>query len=77
MIKNLDTTYESGKRSKGWAKHKPPRFELDVVVIGARYGDGKRSTVFGSYDMAVKDGNEFISVGSIGTGFRYRFIIFD
>jgi len=69
MIKNLDTTYESGKRSKGWAKHKPPRFELDVVVIGARYGDGKRSTVFGSYDIAVKDGNEFISVGSIGTGF--------
>ena len=69
MVKDLNTVYESGKRSKGWAKYKPPRVELDVVVTGARYGDGKRSTVFGSYDIAVKDGNEFIPVGSIGTGF--------
>jgi len=69
MVKDLNTVYESGKRSKGWAKYKPPRIELDVVVTGARYGDGKRSTVFGSYDIAVKDGNEFIPVGSIGTGF--------
>jgi DNA ligase-1 len=69
MVKDLNTVYESGKRSKGWAKYKPPRIELDVVVTGARYGDGKRATVFGSYDIAVKEGNEFIPVGSIGTGF--------
>ena len=69
MVKNLNAPYESGKRSKAWAKYKPPRFELDVVIIGARYGDGKRSSVFGSYDMAVKDGTEFIPIGSIGTGF--------
>ena len=69
MIKDLNATYHSGKRSVAWAKYKPPRFELDVVVTGARYGDGKRSSVFASYDIAVKDGNEYISVGSIGTGF--------
>ena len=69
MIKDLNATYQSGKRSVAWAKYKPPRFELDVVVTGARYGDGKRSSVFASYDIAVKDGNEYISVGSIGTGF--------
>ncbi len=67
MIKDLNGTYESGKRS--WIKYKPPRIELDVVVTGARYGDGKRATVFGSYDIAVKDGTEFVPVGSIGTGF--------
>ena len=69
MVKDLNAIYESGKRSKSWAKYKPPRFELDVVITGARYGDGKRSTVFGSYDIAVKNGNEYKSVGSIGTGF--------
>ena len=69
MVKDLNAPYESGKRSVAWAKYKPPRFELDVVITGARYGDGKRSTVFGSYDMAVKDGTEYVSVGSIGTGF--------
>lgn len=69
MIKDLNATYQSGKRSVAWAKYKPPRFELDVVVTGARYGDGKRSSVFASYDIAVKDNNEYISVGSIGTGF--------
>ena len=67
MVKDLNAPYESGKRS--WVKFKPPRIELDVVVTGARYGDGKRATVFGSYDIAVKDGTEFVPVGSIGTGF--------
>ena len=69
MIKDLNAPYESGKRSTAWAKHKPPRFELDVVVTGVRYGEGKRATVFSSYDIAVKDKNDFISIGSIGTGF--------
>jgi len=67
MVKDLNAPYESGKRS--WIKYKPPRIELDVVVTGARYGDGKRATVFGSYDIAVKDGTEFVPVGSIGSGF--------
>ena len=59
MIKDLNAPYESGKRS--WVKYKPPRIELDVVVTGARYGEGKRATVFGSYDIAVKDGTKYIS----------------
>jgi len=70
MVKDLNAVYESGKRSKAWAKHKPPRFDIDVVVVGARYGEGKRSNVYGSYDIAVKDENEFVSVGSVGTGFK-------
>ena len=69
MIKSLDSKYEAGKRSIGWIKYKPPRFELDVVVIGGRYGDGKRSSVFSSYDIAVKSGSNFLPVGSVGTGF--------
>ena len=69
MIKDLNALYESGKRSVSWAKYKPPRFELDVVITGVRYGEGKRATVFSSYDIAVKHNNDFISIGSVGTGF--------
>jgi len=71
MIKSLDAIYESGKRSTKWVKFKPPRIELDVVITGARYGDGKRAGVMASFDIAVKDGEgDFIEIGAIGTGFN-------
>jgi DNA ligase-1 len=69
MVKDLNACYESGKRSVSWAKYKPPRIDFDVVITGARYGEGKRSNVFGSYDISVRDEGGFIQIGSIGTGF--------
>ena len=69
IVKDATLSYEAGKRSKGWAKYKPPRIELDVAIISARYGDGKRSSVFASFDIAVKGKSGFTNVGSIGTGF--------
>jgi DNA ligase-1 len=71
MVKNLRAKYQAGKRSLHWAKHKPPRIELDVVITGARYGEGKRGNVFASFDIAVGDSEGgFYSLGSIGTGFK-------
>ena len=69
IIKPTDALYQPGKRSKDWIKYKPPLIELDVVITGARYGDGKRANVFGSFDISVKHENEFIQIGSVGTGF--------
>jgi DNA ligase-1 len=69
MIKNAKAAYDTGKRSKHWVKYKPPRIDLDVVIIGARYGDGRRGNVFGSYDIAVINDGLFEKIGSIGTGF--------
>ena len=70
MVKNLNALYCAGKRSVHWAKHKPPRIELDVVITGARYGEGKRGNVFASFDIAVLNEGEFENIGSIGTGFK-------
>jgi DNA ligase-1 len=74
MVKNLNAVYHAGKRSPHWAKHKPPRIELDVVITGARYGEGKRGHVFASFDIAVAHNHQypdnFYGVGSIGTGFK-------
>ena len=69
MIKDATMSYQAGKRSKGWLKYKPPLIELDVVITSAEYGEGKRSSVFGTYGISVKDGSDYVSVGKVGTGF--------
>jgi len=72
MIKDLDMTYQAGKRSNAWLKYKPARITLDVVVTSATYGTGDRSDVFGSFGISVRNVdnvfNEYVSVGSVGTG---------
>ena len=70
MVKDLNQIYEPSKRN--WIKYKPPKIELDVVITGARYGEGKRSHMFASYDIAVKDGFNFTPVGSVGGGFSEK-----
>ena len=69
IVKDADASYEAGKRSVFWAKYKPPRIELDVVILSAKYGEGKRSNVFGTYEVGVKANNGYHSVGWCGTGF--------
>jgi len=69
IVKDATLPYEAGKRSAGWAKYKPPRIELDVVILSAQYGDGARSNVFGTFEIGVKSDKGYISVGNIGTGF--------
>jgi len=69
IVKDANAKYQPGKRSVSWVKHKPPRIELDVVIVAGAYGEGKRSGVFGTYEIAVKSGGLYIVVGSVGTGF--------
>lgn len=70
MIKDANAPYHPGKRSKAWLKYKPPRFNLDVVITSAKYGEGKRAHVFGTFGISVRNDTGFVSIGSIGTGFK-------
>ena len=70
IVKDASLPYEAGKRSAGWAKYKPPRINLDVVILTAKYGEGKRTSVFGSYGIGVRtESDGYVGLGSIGSGF--------
>ncbi|MEA3430296.1 MAG: ATP-dependent DNA ligase, partial [Nanoarchaeota archaeon] len=74
MIKGLDTIYRPGKRVDGWMKLKPTMQELDLVIVAAEFGHGKRSEWFSSFTLACKDDDtgSFMEIGKVGTGFKEK-----
>jgi DNA ligase-1 len=73
MIKNLKTSYKPGLRVGHMLKLKPAENELDLVIIGAEYGKGRRVGNFSSFILACKDedGNLF-EIGKASTGLKEK-----
>lgn len=71
MLKNLKSAYIPGKRGKHWLKLKASVESLDLVVIGGEWGEGKRSHLLSSYELACNDpvSGDLIPVGRVATGF--------
>ncbi len=70
MIKNPQSPYSPGKRGKNWLKKKPLMETLDLVVIGAEWGYGRRTNFMGSFNLACHDPDtgRFLPIGKVGTG---------
>ena len=54
MAKQLDSTYSVGKRGKKWFKIKPAD-HLDVAIIAAEWGSGRREGWLSNYWLGVRD----------------------
>jgi DNA ligase 1 len=68
MLKLPDSPYTPGARGRAWVKIKPEVETLDLAVIGAEWGEGRRAKLFGSYQLAVQDRGKLLSVGRVATG---------
>jgi len=76
MAKKPDGTYRAGAREFGWIKLKREYSSeltdtIDLAIIGAFHGRGRRTGVYGAYLLAAYDSKRkvFPSVTKIGTGF--------
>jgi len=68
MVKALQSPYSPGVRGRMWAKIKPEVDTLDLAVIGAEWGEGRRATLFGSFLLAAGDSGELVPVAKVATG---------
>ena len=69
MIKVPASPYSPGQRGKNWIKIKPEVDTLDLAVIGAEWGEGKRAHAFGSFLVACQDEGKLIPLSRVATGF--------
>jgi DNA ligase 1 len=69
MIKVVTSPYTPGVRGKNWIKIKPEVDTLDLAVVGAEWGEGKRAHYFGSFLLACQDDGELITLSKVATGF--------
>lgn len=69
MLKVPGSPYTPGVRGKNWIKIKPDVDTLDLAVIGADWGEGKRAHVFGSFLLACQDQGELVPLSRVATGF--------
>ncbi len=68
VLKRLDAVYAAGVRGFAWLKVKKALATLDVVVVGAEYGHGKRAGVLSDYTFAVRDGEDLKTIGKAFSG---------
>jgi ATP-dependent DNA ligase I len=73
MMKKLDAPYRAGARVGFMAKYKQVMENLDLVILGAEWGEGKRSNWLSSYYVACCDENKnLLEIGKVATGLKEK-----
>jgi len=72
MLKNLKAPYKPGRRVGYMVKMKPDAKDLDLVIVGAEYGTGKRAGGLTSFIVACKSGEEFLEIGKVSSGLKEK-----
>jgi DNA ligase-1 len=68
MVKDRDSLYQPGRRGGSWIKLKKELATLDVVVVAAEQGHGKRSHLLSDYTFAVRN-EETLLLETIGKAY--------
>ncbi|MHB1908999.1 MAG: ATP-dependent DNA ligase [Nitrososphaerales archaeon] len=68
VVKSPSSPYTPGRRGSNWVKLKKELETLDVVIVAAEYGHGKRAGVISDYTFAVKDDDELKVIGKAYSG---------
>jgi DNA ligase-1 len=70
MVKDPESFYSPGRRGMFWFKLKKELATLDVVVVAAELGHGKRNHVLSDYTFAVRDDatGELLPIGKAYSG---------
>ena len=68
MVKDPSSLYTPGVRGKNWIKVKPEVDTLDLAVVGAEWGEGRRAHLFGSFLLACQDRGKLLQIGKVATG---------
>ncbi|MEM0313730.1 MAG: ATP-dependent DNA ligase [Candidatus Bathyarchaeia archaeon] len=77
IAKKLDSKYTPGIRGRYWLKIKPTLEPLDLVIVAAEYGYGRRHEWLSDYYLAARDSEtgEFLVVGKTFKGLTDREMI--
>ncbi len=70
VAKTLDSPYFPGVRGRYWLKLKHTLETMDLIIIAAEWGHGRRSKWLSDYHLAVRDGDtgEFVMIGKTYKG---------
>jgi DNA ligase-1 len=72
MFKKLDAPYKPGARVGHMVKLKPAGDTMDLVIVAAEWGEGKRSKWITSYYLACRDKDDFLEIGKVSTGLKEK-----
>ncbi len=72
VIKRLDAGYAPGRRGRQWMKLKEELATLDVVIVAAEHGHGRRAGVLSDVTFAVRSGEGLAVIGKAYSGLTDR-----
>ena len=72
MAKNYEGPYTPGRYVKGWMKLKNVLEPLDVAIVKAYWGEGKRANILTSYGVAISKDGDLKEIGKVSTGIKEK-----
>lgn len=68
MLKKRDSMYHAGRKRGDWWKWKINPYTVDVVMIYAQKGSGRRANFYTDYTFAVRDEEKLITIAKAYSG---------